>query len=378
MVYLTCFIFSVFFAYLAKRAGNRTTFVICSGISLTITILLAALRDYSIGVDTFNYLQMDIYWQGATSFNSIAEYLEYYLLYGRNEPLFALFMGIIAQTTGEYRVFLFTAQTVIMVGIYVGAYRMKDHSDPILTLLLFYLFYYNYTFNAIRQYMALAILFAAAHDIEEGKYKRYIIFVIIATLIHNTSILGFPLLLLYYLLYGRDKVTNVEIVKQQKEVTIGKRAVIGGLLISVFYFFEQISNILINIGILSSKYLVYLNSESNATFFASRMFLLVEIVGLVFLIRNFRKNNVHPDFFIFSTLAFFLLFQLSTTIRTGARIARFFSVINIITIGMMVHCQRGQDKFLLCILVILIALMYWVYTYAYINYSHTFPYILGV
>lgn len=378
MVYLICFIISVFFAYLAKRAGNRTTFVICSAFSLIITIMLAALRDYSIGVDTQNYLHMDIYWRGATSFSSITEYLKYYLLYGRNEPLFALFMGIIAQTTGEYRLFLFMAQTVIMVGIYVGAYRMKEHSDPVLTLLLFYLFYYNYTFNAIRQYMAIAVLFAAVHDIEVGKYKRYIIFVIIATLIHNSSILGFPLLLLYLLIYGWKKETIESFVRKSQKVTIARRIVIGSLLVGAAYFFYEISNLLINIGMLNDKYLIYLNSEANATFFASRMFLLVEIAGLILLIRDFRKNNIHPDFFIFSSIAFLLLFQLSTIIQTGARIARFFSIINISTIGMMVHCQRGQKKFLLCVLVIFIALVYWSYTYAYINYSHTFPYLLGV
>lgn len=381
MAYITCFIVSTFIAYLAKQSRNKYSFIVCSIISLLITIVLATLRDYSIGVDTYSYLRLNYYWQGASSFNSLHEYLKYYLEAGNSEPLFALFMGVIAQLTDEYRVFLFMAQAVTMVGVYIGAYRMKEHSDPVLTLLLFYLLYYNYTLNATRQYMALAILFAAVHDIEEGKYKRYIIFVLIAALIHNTSILGLPLLVLYHMIYGKEKKEQRDIddlVEKPKKVSVIRRVVIGGLIIGVFYYFKPISHALINYGILNSKYLIYLNSESNASFLASRMFLLVEIICLVLTLKTFRKNNVHPDFFVFCSIAFLLLFQLSTAIRTGARIARFFSVINISTIGMMVHCQRGQKKILFGILVIMIAFAFWFYTYAYTNYSHTFPYMLGV
>ena len=108
------------------------------------------------------------------------------------------------------------------------------------------------------------------------------------------------------------------------------------------------------------------------------MFLLVEIAGLLLIIRQFRSNNIHPDFYIFCTIAFRLLFQLSTVIRTGARIARFFSLINISTIGMMVRGQRGEKKILVGFAVIAVALLYWIYTYGYTNYSHTMPYALGL
>lgn len=377
MVYIACFIASVFFAWLAKRAGNKTAFILCSAFSLIIPIMLAALRDYSVGVDTINYLEMDLYWHGASG-GSLTGYLKYYFQNGGREPIFALFMGIIARVTGEYRVFLFLAQTVIMVGVYVGAYRMKDHSDPVLTLLLFYLLYYNYTMNAIRQYMSLAILFAAIHDIEERKIRRYIVFVVIASLIHNVAVLGIPLLILYYLIYGRSKARGEDAVFQQERVSLVKRVVIGGLLIGVFLCFSEIAQALIKIGLLNSKYLKYLNSKSNASFLASRMFLLVEIAGLLLIIRQFRSNNIHPDFYIFCTIAFLLLFQLSTVMRTGARIARFFSLINISTIGMMVRGQRGEKKILVGFAVIAVALLYWIYTYGYTNYSHTMPYALGL
>lgn len=380
MTYLTCFLISLFFAYLAKRASDKISFLLFSAISLVIPIMLATLRDYSIGVDTLNYLTEEMYWQGASSAGSLAEYMKYYLQNGSrsSEPLFALFMGIIAQTTGEYRIFLFFAQVVILIGIYVGAYRMKEHSDPVLTLLLFYLLYFNYTLNATRQYMSLAILFAAMHDIEEGKYKRYLFFAIVAVLIHNTSILGIPLMILYYLLYGRNIIQLEDVLTQQKRVSLEKRFVIAGLLIGAFFFFDEIARALINIGLLNKSYLIYLNLKSNASFLASRMFLLVEIIGLVAIMKSFRNNNLHPDFFIFCSLAFFLLFQLAPIMRTGARVARFFSIINICTIGMVVHGQRGERKVLLSVLVISIALMFWIYMYAYSNYSHTMPYKLGI
>ena len=88
MVYIACFIASVFFAWLAKRAGNKTAFILCSAFSLIIPIMLAALRDYSVGVDTINYLEMDLYWHGASG-GSLTGYLKYYFQNGGREPIFA-------------------------------------------------------------------------------------------------------------------------------------------------------------------------------------------------------------------------------------------------------------------------------------------------
>ena len=369
MIYLICFFVSVFFAYLASRAGNKATFITFSIVSIAVTVTLAGLRDYSIGVDTMNYLQMDLYWEGAVTARSLGEYLRNYFAGGGKEPLFALFMGVIAQTTGSYRAFLFLSQVFLIGCVYTGAYRLKEHADPVLTLLLFYLLYYNYTFNAIRQYMSLAVLFAATRDMEERRTLRYLIYVVIAALIHNTSILGAALPILFMM-------TND--TRRLKKVSLTRRLILCGLMVGAVYSFDPIARMLIRFGVLSSKYLVYLNSQSNASFLASRLFLLLEMCVLVVFIRPFRKNNKSADYYFFCSIAFLLLFQLSTAIRTGARIARFFSLPNITTLGMLGRCVKGNKRIVVTAGIVFVVLVYWLYTYAITNYSHTYPYRLGI
>ena len=143
MIYLACFSVSTFFAFLANRAKQRKYFLLFSVISILLPVLLAGLRNYSVGIDTDNYLTMERFWYGAIRAPSLWNYLQNYLLSGYREPLFALFLGIIAQLTGNFRVFLFLAHFVIMINIYIGAYRLKHKVPPVFVLLFFFLLYYN-------------------------------------------------------------------------------------------------------------------------------------------------------------------------------------------------------------------------------------------
>ena len=166
MVYLVCFGISVFFANLAKKTENRKRFIFWSILSILVTVLLAGLRDISIGIDTSNYY--DNSWKTAVGSSSFWRFMVlYHRAYRAKEYLFAILIGLIAKTTRNYHVFLFAVHLIIVGGFYIGAFRFRKHADPVFSLLLFYLLYYNHSLNVFRQYMAMSILFAAAADLEE-------------------------------------------------------------------------------------------------------------------------------------------------------------------------------------------------------------------
>lgn len=368
MIYLLCFGVSILFATQANRARNRQTFLFFSVLSIAVTVALAGLRDYSIGIDTKNYLR--IYWQPAVSFSSIGEYFKYYFVRGYSEPLFALLVSVIAQLFGEYRVFLFAVHTIIIGCVYVGAFRMKAHANPVFTLLVFYLLYYSQSLNISRQYMAMAIIFAAAADIEKGKYLRYLFFVVIAALLHNTGIFGVMPMVIYRVIYTQ---------REQKNVSLARRFVICTLLVGGVYLFVPMAQLLIRNGLLSRRYLFYMNEEGTSNYLLTLLFLLVEAVGLVLFWKSFKKNNLHADFYIFCSLAFFLLTVMASSLQYGKRIASYFSILNIISLGMLVECQKKKrNREILGAVIILVVFIYWLYVFVYRNASQTMPYILGV
>ena len=133
-------------------------FILLSVFSVGITVVLAGLRDISIGIDTHNYYYHS--WNNAMLFEGpFLNYIKFFVLNSRErfELLFGVLVGIVAKTTGSYSVFLLLVHSIIVGGVYIGAFRMRDHSEPDFTLLLFYLLYYNQSLNIFRQYIFIII-----------------------------------------------------------------------------------------------------------------------------------------------------------------------------------------------------------------------------
>lgn len=369
MIYLICFFFSVLFAHLAYRTNKIGYFIFYSIISILVTTMLAGLRDYSVGIDTLNYYYG--IWDWATTAESIPDFFEKYSLYSdeKNEWLFATLVGLVAQI-GDYHLLLFFVHLIIIGGVYIGAFRMRHHARPEIILLLFYLLYYNHSLNIYRQYMAMAIVFAAVADVEKRKYLRYLIFVVIAAFFHRTAIIGVGPLILYVCLYPKkDKIT---VSNFQKIILL------VALIIFMSYLVVGIQ-FLLDAGLINEDYEFFLDSSEASNYTMVLLFLLVELMALGLTWQNFKKNTLLPDYFIFCTIAFFLLFLVGGDIIYGKRIAAYFSLLNIVTLGKMIHCQpTKENKTFYIVGIIVTVFVYWCYVFAYRNASQTMPYILGI
>lgn len=369
MIYLVCFALSVFFAYLAKKAQNRINFIVFSILSIAVTTLLAGLRDITIGIDTSNYYVNT--WSKALILReySLWEYLQLYIVgsRGRVEVLFALLVGIVARITADYQVFLTLVHLIIVSCVYIGAFRMRKHAEPDFVMLLFYLLYYNYSLNISRQYIAMAIVFAAVADIERGKFFRYIVFTLIAFLFHNTGIIGLAPMLVYLILYPRN---------QMKNVTMLRKITACVIIVGAVFAFVPMVRVLINMGILSRKYLYYLNSDQTSSYKLVFVFLFTEIIGVAIFWRNFQKYDRIANFFLFCSISFVLLYELATMIAYGKRVAAYFSLLNIVSLGILEKCPRlAGNKIIVRTGIVVVLLIYWIYVFFLRNASETVPYI---
>ena len=369
MIYLACFALSTLFAFWANKTDKRWKFWLFSVLCIALPVLLAGLRGFNIGIDTENYLTFERFWAGAMKADSLIGYLQYYLSLGLREPLFALFIGSIARLTGEYRVFLFLAHLIIMTGIYIGAVRMKHRARPELVLLLFYLMYFNNSLNIIRQYMAMALIFAFFADLEQRKFVRYSIVVLIVSLIHTTALIAFIPLVIYLILYPRESIVDPS--------RISRICSYASILVGVVCFWPLI-NLLMQVGILSGKYSFYFSNgfqEFNKTRFA--LFFL-EGIGIALCYKDLKTQFGRLDFYMIMSAMFAALHVLALSLQYGQRIPTYFCFVNIITLSMLANCQHTQKRRLIWHgAIALFCTYYWFHTYVIGLSSGTFPYVFG-
>ncbi len=368
MIYLACFGLSAFFAHLSNKATERKKRILFLIISAAVAICLAGLRGYSVGTDVMNYFTKDLYWTGATGASSLMDYYRLYFPQGYGDPLFATLVGVIAQGTGSFTLFLFVVHTIIMVGVYVGAFRHRKYVDPAFVLLIFYLFFYNHSLNIMRQYIAMAILFAFLADIPQGKWWRYLLGVGLAVLFHSTAVLGVVPLVLYYVLEFKKDTLRVTPFQRQM--------VVAGLASMGITLFSPLLRMAMNLGILNKRFMFFLTDDSVEPALIIAVIIVMGVVAAYYFSEPIHKNCPHADFYVFCSIIYLVLLQLSASVAYGKRIGMYLALPDLITIGLVERApQDKKTKNIVRAGILLVALVYWAYVYVFRNASKTMPYV---
>lgn len=368
MMYLLCFAVSVAFAYLAYKTNDRKRFWIYSVVSIAVVVLLAGLRAYSVGIDVMSYYEKARYWKGAINAKSLFAYMKYYIGLKYGEPLFALLVGTIAKITGEYRVFLFSTQAIIVTGVYIGVFRQRKYINPAFVLLLFYLLFFNHSLNIIRQYIAMAIVFAAFADIQEKKYLRYCIAVVVAMGFHTTAVIALGPLVLHFLMYYEHS--------KLEKFTPAKRSItIAGILGLAVIFFAPLVRLAMKTGVLNDRYEFFLKDDAVSPAVIVSVIALMGLTALFLFRKQVREQCEHANFFAMCSIAYVILLQLTWTVAFGKRIAFYFAFPDLLTVGLIESSiKTPRMKNFMRIGILCVALAYWLYVYVYRNASETIPY----
>ena len=180
-IYFGLLIICGIFSCLADRRNSKT---FLWGIILSLT-LIAGLRAYSVGLDTQNYVEKFSYiYKGQFRYAYGLEESFKYICYGILHviPNASFLLGVLALITNSCIILRFWELRKIV-------------SFPCMVL-FYYMSFYFMSLNGTRQFVAVAILFWGTRYLGQKKLLRFIICVCIATLFHQTAIVGFLLLLL--------------------------------------------------------------------------------------------------------------------------------------------------------------------------------------
>lgn len=127
---------------------------------------------------------------------------------------------------------IFAVTSVITLSlIFCGIYKYS--TNPPLSIFLFVTMGYLFSsFNILRQYIAIAIIFVALNLIKENKFWRFLVLVLIAMMFHKTTIIMIPL---FFLLRLRLKQSYMIIITMIGACFIPLRGVLTNMLVNTFY-----------------------------------------------------------------------------------------------------------------------------------------------
>ena len=156
--------------------------VIWSVLILAPAILLASFR-YGIGIDYFGY---------QTQVRELKGFSHYYI----REPINYLILIIAKLCFSSVNIYFFLYAVLTTAITFKAIEYFKEKISITLSLFIYYMTYFLVAFNITRQLLAVAIILYGIRYIYEKNLKKYLICVIIATMVHKISI---AMIILYFL-----------------------------------------------------------------------------------------------------------------------------------------------------------------------------------
>lgn len=201
----------------AKIVGvnRRNIFAVLSFLPL---YLVSALR-YKVGVDYMSYtyiFEAINGYKGASSHTEVGyRALNYIVSLFTDDPQF-----------------IYALTALITLGLIVyGCYKYSP--NPAMSIFLFVTAGYAFSsFNILRQYIAIALVFASLKLIKENKFFPFLLIILLAATFHKTVVVMIPF---YFLLRLRLKQSYMLMITAAGVCLIPLRGVLTNLLVGLFY-----------------------------------------------------------------------------------------------------------------------------------------------
>lgn len=285
----------------------------------------AAFRD-GLGADYNQYLsRLDI----VDSFS-----FTYGLL---TEPSFVLISRLIQTTPLSPRFYYFIMSIITIVPILLLLFK---HQQPAWSIFVFVTFIgcgYMQSFNVVRQFAAVSMVFVAIDSFMEKRYIRYLIFILLATFFHRSAIflLAFPL---------------VHFINLKKRWLAASLLVLS---IVISYFdFSFISSIHLNISAFENS------NEDNLGKTVSTIIIVLNLLVLFIILTNKRTIMDEKDNTIYTIgLLFVYIYNLSVNNIIYSRMALYFAPFIYILLTFPTKDNRIQGPYKIILSVVFLGVL---------------------
>ena len=364
---LLCIYFGLRYAAKSKWLGRL---LIVAGIVLP--CLLAAGRSVEIGTDTNGYIS-HLFGLAQKTDNIGELFSTANSWYTISDPLYVVLNFLVAYVFNNFHVFLFFAELLIIVPIFVALYKSRKSDKEILIgMTLFFLFEYNVTFNMLRQGIAISFIVLMIYFLTNGKNLKSVICLLIAIGFHSIAMICLPVLFIYWALKN---------IKEQKRKMVS--VVVYVSLITFVIFFEGIVMLLYNMGAYEhgKVFLERYSTHFDFSFIDTATYLIAIIAyWLGSNWSNTRKGYNH-DFYMILGIGSLILLSLGWKVMYLERVSFYlfypfllYVVPKILQGG---DDSKGKKKTYISRLVFVLMVyfvLYWVVEFAVFNIHSTVPY----
>lgn len=198
MSYLITFAISAFLLYIASRCKGVLAFFVAT-LGIMLPCFMAGLRNETIGVDVLTYAKwMCISAQGSSLIDFFAKEASV------AAPGWNLMTWLVCHEYGNLNAYLFVIEALCIVPVYLALRRFFPGSEWA-GMLVWYLLFFAFTMNGMRQSVASAIVLYSTTFVFERRKMPFFVGIIIATFFHQTAIVCLIIYPLVALLLDADK-----------------------------------------------------------------------------------------------------------------------------------------------------------------------------
>lgn len=354
MIYLITFTLVLTLTYFRLHTKGKIIQLIYDISIVGLLTCIAGFRNLEVGTDTSAY-PLEAF-DFALNCSSIYELFLFPL-----EPLYGLLAFLISRFTDDISYFLFITHLIICGLFYITALRSKNKKQTFIFMFMFLFLCYNQSINLSRQYIAISIFIYSFHYLENKKYIKYTIAIIIAMLFHTSACICFIFLpIQIFKIYDNKILCNITII---------------ALLIFLIGY-EKLFPFFLNILGLPSKFQIY--NDTNAfkgAFSISEFILRLCFIGIclkTFIAKN--KRGTFISFFYLISIIEFLLNLMQIHSRFVNRISLYPFMIYLIYLPQILYFNKADVRIRKQTILYIMCIAYWFYVFYLQNAGETLPY----
>lgn len=377
-VYFLCMIISCIFTYLdtikiSNTIKKNRQIGFCGWIAILIPSFLAAFREVGVGSDTNGYGSIMFY--VATKSHSLMEYFNSNNPYvSGSEPGYRIFVYLMSRISDKITFQFFMIEFIIMFFIYKSLKDNQLGRKTWIGVMLYYTLFLGFSFNLMRQCLAISVIFWATKFIYARKWKTFTIIILIVSTIQLTSIVSLSLYPLYIIFSNEERIKYKKFYSFLKKYRWLLGIITVASALAILINGKKLMHYIIHLQ-LKSSYAAQLGLVNTAGFNASS-FILMSMFLVPFLL-NLRKLLKKEKLFCFLfivVLLSVLLWQLSMVSQEAYRIALYFWMMIIILVPKGLCGFSKKNINILTFYYITLSNFYFVYYAVIIGANKIFPY----
>lgn len=253
----------------AVRGRKSIDSIICFIVAWALLVLLATLRDDTVGTDMKNYIP---YFLSKTSVDF--DWKDFFSFHQR-EPAFQYYIYLLRSFTSNYTVLYFYTYSLVAFSYIYYIFSTWTSSNSFIFLHIF-IFYYYSNMSGMRSAMGSAFIILSFVALYHRSYLKAFVLTVIGILFHYTMIFNIYIILAHWILSERK-------LKEKKSLWIA-------LIISTIAF-ANVGLYFLQAVISETKY-DYYSVDSSETSLLGSMFFVVLGAFCIY----YYKSIIHKDF----------------------------------------------------------------------------------